>query len=452
VTPPLASYRETIAFLEDLTARPILPREQVGLSRINALLDALDHPERGCSAIQVAGTAGKGSTTTMAATILREAGYRTGSFMSPHLQSYRERITLDGAPISEDLWIRAMNQLLPILDRMEANALPGYVGGRAAFLEVLWAMACLAYKEQGVSHVVVETGMGGRLDPTSANVASVAVVTNVSLDHVERLGYSVEEIALEKAGIIKHGQRVISAASEKAMQVLRAACQAHQAGLWEVGSQGDVTVIPETPEPDAPLTIVTPIRRHSGLVLGLKGAHQRLNAACAVAGVDALAAASDLVIAPAAVAAGLAASRIPGRLELLDGRPQVLLDGAHNVAEAEALAEALRTLYGGRRIVMLLGILGDKDYTAITTLLSALAAAVVVSEPPWRSRAGVAARIAAQARLFSPHVEEHDDPAEGFARVRSLAGTDDLIVVAGSLILVGAVRQMLVPNAAEMIS
>ena len=449
MTVPLSDFHATIRYLEELITRPILPREQVGLVRIQTLLAAIDHPERRFAAVQVAGTTGKGSTTTMTATILREAGYRTGAFVSPHLQSYRERIAVDGVPIDEASWVRLLNVLLPILDRMEGNDLPGYRGGRAAFLDVLWAMACLAFVERGVQYAVIETGLGGRLDPTTANEAGVAVITNVSLDHVERLGNTVEQIATEKSGLIKHGQRVVSAAVEPALGVVREACVRQDAELWSVGERDAIQVIPNGPQPDAPFAVLTPVRRHAGLRSGLLGVHQRANAACAVGAIDALVAKMGATIPPEVVSSGLARARMPGRLELLAGRPQVLLDGAHNVAGAQALADALRGLFGGRRIILLLGILGDKDYSAIAALLSPLAAAVMVSEPPWKSRAGFAGAVTNEARRYCAHVEEHDNPADALERAQALAGPDDLVVVAGSLYLVGAVRDLLCPEASE---
>jgi len=449
MTAPLADYHAALRYLEDLTARPIMSREQVGLIRIQTLLAAFDHPERKLSAIQIAGTTGKGSTTTLMAAVLREAGYRTGSFVSPHLQSYRERIAVDGVPIDEATWVRLLNALLPILDRMEDNALPGYGAGRAAFLDVLWAMACLAFVERGVQYAVIETGLGGRLDPTTANSAGVAAITNVSLDHVERLGHSVEEIAAEKSGLIKHGQYVVSAAVEPALSVVRAACAQQEATLWSVGPDRAVQVIPGGPRPDDRFTVQTPVRRHVDLRLGLLGAHQRVNAACAVGAIDALGASSGAVVPSEAIWSGLANARMPGRLELLGERPRVLLDGAHNAAGAQALADALRSLFAGRRIVLLLGILGDKDYATITALLGPLASAVVVSEPPWKSRAGFAGTVALEARRYCSQVEEHDDPAAALERALAEAGPDDLVVVAGSLYLVGTIRDLLCPDASE---
>ncbi len=450
MTAALRDYHAALRYLEDLTTRPIVPREQARLARIQMLLEALGHPEHGLKSVQIAGTTGKGSTTTMLATVLREAGYRTGAFVSPHLQSYRERIAVDGVPIGEAEWVRLLNRLLPILDRMEDNTLPGYAGGRAAFLDVLWAMACLAFVEHGVQYAVIETGLGGRLDPTTANEAGVAVITNVSLDHVERLGHSVELIAAEKAGLIKRGQYVVTAAAEPALRVVREACSRQEASLWSVGPDAAVCVIAEGPPPDAPFAIKTPVRRHDGLRLGLLGAHQRANAACAVGALDALTVNSGAVIPQAAVASGLAKARMPGRLELLGERPQILLDGAHNVAGAEALVGALQTLL--RRAAHRLAARhtrGTRIHRTITALLSPLAAVVVVSEPPWQSRAGFAGAVAHEARLHCEQVEEHDEPAAALERSLALAGPDDLVVVAGSLYLVGAIRDLLFPDSSE---
>jgi dihydrofolate synthase/folylpolyglutamate synthase len=444
--PPLADYAASIAYLEDLITHPILSREQAGLARMRALLQAVGNPHHGLPGIQIAGTNGKGSTTTMIAAIAHAAGHRTGAFTSPHMQTYRERIAIDGLPVAEASWVAALNRLLPALDRMEADDLPGYTFGRAAFLEVLWAMACLIFTGQQVRFVAIETGLGGRLDPTTVNDAAAATITNVSLDHMERLGNTVEAIAAEKAGLIKPEQIVVSAADPSPLAVIAATCAARGATLWRVGPDAEVRVQAGSPSLDAPLTIHTPLRTHAGLRLGLRGLHQRLNAACAVGAIDAFVQQTGLAVPLEAVARGLAAARIPGRLELIEGRPDVLLDGAHNVAGAASLVAALRGLFAGRRLVLLLGILGDKDVVAIADLLTPLAAAVVVAEPPWKSRAGSSGVVAARARLHVTQVEEIAEPAAALARARDLAGPGDLVVVAGSLYLVSAIREILVSS------
>ena len=464
----IPDFAASIAYLEDLSSRPVLPWRQVGLGRTIVMLAALGDPQRAFSTIQVAGTAGKGSTTTMAAAILREAGYHTGAFTSPHLQSYRERIAIDGSPIDEGPWVDALSRIAPLVARMEHDDLPGYSLGRPTLFEVTWAMAALVFAEHGVRCAVVEAGVGGRVDPTSVNAASVAVITNVSLDHTERLGPTVAAIATEKAGLIRPGQLVISAAEGDALAIIAATCLERGATLWPVRTllpndsagqeattdaasgtlpQNEVLVVSDSSAPDAMLTVRTPFHTYAGLRPSLLGAHQHRNAACAVAAIDALIVAESLIVPPEAVAAGLASARIPGRMELFPGRPAILLDGAKSQAGADALARALRSVYAGRRIVLVLGVLGDKDVEAIAAALSPLADAVVVTEPPWEKRAGAAARVAEAARAYASHVEMRPVVEEALARARALAGPDDLIVVAGSLYLVGAVRDLLRPQA-----
>ncbi|HWE62727.1 MAG TPA: Mur ligase family protein, partial [Chloroflexota bacterium] len=449
----LSDFTASISYLEELAARPILSWRDVGLQRMMALFAALGDPQRRFATIQVAGTAGKGSTTTMAAAILRAAGYRTGAFTSPHLQSYRERIAIDGEPIDEGSWLRAMRTVQPIAERMARNELPGYTLGRPAFLEILWAMAGLIFVEHGVQCAVVETGVGGRVDPTTINVASVAVITNVSLDHVERLGPTIEAIAAEKAGLIKPGQIVVSAACGNALEVIRATCAARGATLWHVDDAGERAAIAQAEAapgeaavilttagtaPNAPITVRTPPHTYHDLTLRLRGAHQRLNAACAVAAVDAFAEQEGLAVTAEAVATGLASAVIPGRMEYIAGAPAILLDGAKSPAAAAALAEALRTLYAGRRIILVLGMLSHKDLKTMTDLLTPLAAAVIVTEPPWEHHAALADQVAALARTHVAQVEQIQQVPDALERARQLAGPDDLIVVAGSLILVGA--------------
>lgn len=456
----LPDFAATIAYLEHLAARPILSWKEAGLRRMIALFDALDNPQRRFATIQVAGTTGKGSTTSMAAAILGAAGYRTGAFTSPHLQSYRERIALDGEPVDEASWLRAMRVVHPIAERMARNDLPGYTLGRPAFLEILWAMAALLFVERGVQCAVVETGVGGRVDPTTVNAASVAVITNVSLDHVERLGPTIEAIAAEKAGLIKPGQIVVSAAREGALEVIRATSMERNATLWPVVAAATESHVVDAGEPhvawwvdgeapDAPLTIGTPLHTYRHLALRLQGAHQRPNAACAVAAIDAFARREHLVVPEEVVAAGLAGATIHGRMELIAGQPDILLDGAKSPAASAALAEALRTIYAGRRIILVLGMLGHKDLRAMADLLAPLAAAVIVTEPPWERHAALADQVAAYARAHLAQVEQQRSVPDALARARQLAGPEDLIVVAGSLILVGAARDLIYPDAAR---
>jgi dihydrofolate synthase/folylpolyglutamate synthase len=435
-------YDEAIAYLEHLVATPVRNEPGAGLARTRMMLSHVGDPQERFATLHVTGSSGKGSTAAMASAILRAAGYRTGIFSSPHLEAYTERIAVDGAPIAPSDWTRLLNRLHPFVEQMAGGALPGYTLGRPALLQVLWPMAALYFAERGVEVAVVEVGMGGRYDSTNANNARVAVVTNVSLEHTQHLGATVAEIADHKAGVAKPGGILITAAQNPdALAAIAAECARQGATLWRVtpGGDGEVRFTGD----EAGLCIVTPARTHGGLRLGLWGRHQHANAACAAAAVDALEALGIVRVAGDAVPRGLAAAYLPGRLEQVADDPVTLLDGAHNPDAAQALAATLRELFPRQPLVLLVGILADKDIAAMVEALAPLARTVVVTEPPWEGRMGRAHAVAHAAERYVPDVIVV--PAVGTAfsaaqqRARHLGGP---LVVAGSLILVGAVRAL----------
>ena len=198
-------FDETIAWLEDLHTRPHVPAATAGLRRAEFLLAQLDNPHRAFRSVHVAGSTGKGSTTTMIGSVLQAAGNQTGYFRSPHLETYRERIAINEVPIDESSWIRYFKQVADVSGDMERGVFAAYDLGRPTVFEVLFAMAALFFRDTGVAWAAIETGMGGRLDATNTLASDVAVVTNISLEHTRVLGSTVEEIAVEKAAIIKSG-------------------------------------------------------------------------------------------------------------------------------------------------------------------------------------------------------------------------------------------------------
>ncbi len=458
------TYDDAIAYLERLVAAPVHTAPETKPIRARALLARAGDPHERFATLHVTGSAGKGSTATLSAGILRAAGYRTGLFTSPHLQDYTERIAVDGAPIPRADWARLLERLRPAIEEMADNRAPGYALGRPAFIEVLWALAALYFAERGVDVAVVEVGRGGRYDPTIVNSARVGVITNVSLEHAELLGPTVADIARHKAGIVKPGGIVVTAAADRAaLQVIADECARQEATLWRVTAEGSSPAERgevRYADDGASFRVTTPARRHDDLRLALLGRHQRVNAACAVGAVDALDLLGIVRADEAAVRRGLATTRVPGRLEWVGGaagvggNPPALLDGAHTADAARTLAAALREVLpeklGGQdaRPVLLLGILGDKDIAAMVGALAPLAAAVVVTEPPWERRAGAAAAVAEEARRRLPasDVALIPDYAMALARARELARARDVpLVVTGSLILIGAVRPLLLP-------
>ncbi|MCL4228195.1 MAG: bifunctional folylpolyglutamate synthase/dihydrofolate synthase [Myxococcales bacterium] len=381
----------------------------LGLDRVTAVLARLGHPERRLGLVaHVGGTNGKGSTAAMVAALAAASGRRTALYGSPHLASLRERFVVDGAPAAEDAVVAA-------------GAAVAAAGGDAlTFFEQVTAMAFVLFAEAGVEVAVLEVGLGGRLDATNVVAAPVAAVTGVALDHQALLGADLAAIAGEKAGIFKPGQdAVIGRSGEpEAVPLLRARARAAGARV-RVVTEAEVAAAP------------TP---------GLAGAHQRANAACALAVVEALARLEPgLVRSPDEQARALAAVRHPGRLEVVAAAPTVLLDGAHNPHAAAALARDLAARPERPR-VLVLAVSADKDVAGIARPLVGAVERVIASR--YAQARGLdpetLAAVAGTADL-APSLDAAVDQA------RALAGPGGLVVVAGSLYAVGEVRPRFVP-------
>jgi dihydrofolate synthase/folylpolyglutamate synthase len=381
----------------------------LGLDRIDELLARLGRPERRIGAVvHVGGTNGKGSTAAFVASALAAAGLRVGVYSSPHLATLRERVMLAGAMVSEAALVAAAEQV----------AAAG--GDQLTFFEQITAMALVAMAGAGLDASVLEVGLGGRLDATNAVAAPVAVVTGVALDHQDMLGSTLEAIAGEKAGIFKAGQHVVIGASGEpaAVPLLRAAAVAAGAASITVVDDAAIAAVPAA--------------------LGLAGAHQRANAAAALAAFDALAAAGLVRIPDEARRAGLAAARHPGRLETVATTPRVVLDGAHNPHGARALAAAIATMPERPR-VLVLAVSADKDVAGVVDALAGAVDAVVATrygQPRALEPAALAAVVAARGVA----VEAAADVPAALARARDRAGAGGVVVVAGSLFAVGEAR------------
>jgi dihydrofolate synthase/folylpolyglutamate synthase len=381
----------------------------LGLERVERCLAGLGHPEQRIGVrVHVGGTNGKGSTVAFVEAICRAAGQRTARFTSPHLVRFAERFVIDGQPVPDDL----------LVDAGDAVAVAG--GDALTFFEQVTVMGLWMFARAGVDAAILEVGLGGRLDATNAVPAEIAVVTGVALDHQDWLGPTLAAIAAEKAGIFKPGQRVVigRAGEPEAVPWLVDAATAAGAAA--------ITVV------DAPVPGDWP--------LGLRGAHQRDNAACALAVARHLAALGHLPENEALWRRGLAAARLPGRLETV--APGVILDGAHNPHGAAALARALDELPAPR--VLVLAVSRDKDVAGIAAALAGRAQAVVATAYA-QERAMPAAELAAIVRATAPSVpcDEAPDVAAALARASALAAPGGTVLVAGSLFLVGEARQIL---------
>jgi dihydrofolate synthase/folylpolyglutamate synthase len=387
------NYSEALAWLYSTQQFGI----KLGLENTRRLLAALDHPERACRFLHVAGTNGKGSTCAMLDAILRAAGPRTGLYTSPHLVDFRERIRVNGERIPEVAVARILTRL--------RDAASGW-DHAPTYFELSTALALRHFADAGAEFVVLETGMGGRLDSTNAVTPIVSVITPIAMDHAQWLGDTLAKIAAEKAGILKPGVPAVSAAQEpEAAAVL-------EMGAHEVG---------------APLEFV---REPFPGDVGLAGGHQKENAALAVAALRA----AGISISDAALRQGLATVQWPGRFQKLDGR--FVLDGGHNPHAAAQLVRTWREEFGEERPLVIFSALSDKDYAAMLEALAAIASELWIV-PVRSARATNPETLAAAAPLPARIFESLD------AALAEAARQDRRVLVTGSLFLVGEALEIL---------
>ena len=432
---PATEYHEALAALAARGRFGI----HLGLGRTRALLAALGDPQRSIRGALVGGTNGKGSVLALAGSALRAAGLRVGQTPKPHLISYRERVEIDGHPISVKDFTRHVDAVLSISDRVARRH------GEPTEFELLTAVVFRHFAEAGIDIALVEVGLGGRLDATHAWDGGVAAVTNVALDHMDRLGPTIAAIAREKAAIIERGDRAVTGAEGEALKIIRSRAQ-------RVGAP--LTAVVPAPIIDWDrdgLTVELP--RLGRTRVGLRGRHQAANVAVADAVLDAL---DDAGIASAPDDArrdGYAAAVWPGRLELVsrDG-VDILLDGAHNPAGAAALAQAiddLRPHLTPGPLTLVMAAMADKDVDGIIDALAGAAAmlgATVIATTVDAARAMSSDDLAARWRARAPRVADVKamrDPIEALEGAIARGAT---VVVAGSLYLVGAIRGHLVDD------
>lgn len=404
---------------------------KLGLDRVEALLERLGSPHRVTRFVHVAGTNGKGSTCAMIERALREAGIRTGLYISPHLVEPTERIQVEGAPVSPSDFAWAFDEVHRAAMVMVAE---GALDGHPTYFETISAMAFLLFRRHQVEMAVLETGMGGRLDATNVVDPVLSILTPIDFDHEKFLGSTIPLIAFEKAGILKPGRpAVVALQRPEALAVIEQ--RARETGSPLIHASGWRA---EELHQDAygNRFIATFRDRAIPIELPLIGAHQVDNALTAAAALV------ELGVSGAAISAGLAATRWPGRLECVGRTPDIFLDGAHNPSGAAALARYIREFHTGRRIWMLFGAMSDKDLGVLAPLLFPLAHELLFTRPN-QTRAYAAETI--QELTGEARARVIPSPAEALDTVLAEARPEDAVFVTGSLYLVGEVRPRLVP-------
>jgi dihydrofolate synthase / folylpolyglutamate synthase len=420
----------------------------LGLARVRALLRAMGDPQLAVRGALVAGTNGKGSVIALAGSALQAAGYRVGATPKPHLVTYRERIVVDGHPIDPDDFARIVDEALPLADRVARRL------GPPTEFELLTAVMFRHFAEAALDLALVEVGLGGRLDATHAWDGGVAAVTNVSLDHTDRLGDTIHAIAREKAAIILAGDIAVTGATGEALAVVRRRCARLKVPLVAAEPAHIRRWHRDGLEVDMP---------RLGIVeVGLRGRHQAGNVAVADAVLDALDAAAIARVPADARRRGYAAARWPGRLELVEAQGaagatrDVLLDGAHNPDGAAALAQALDDLRPFLRgdpaapPTLVWASMRDKDVESVVAAVARspiVARATVICTAMDLPRALAPDRLAAVWRAWSPDASVLVVASPDMALDLALAtGGDGPVIVGGSLYLVGAIRRRLVDD------
>ncbi|QAT50131.1 bifunctional folylpolyglutamate synthase/dihydrofolate synthase [Caproiciproducens sp. NJN-50] len=418
------TYEEAVRKIESLQQFGSRP----GLERIRGLMGRLGNPQDGLRFVHVAGTNGKGTTCALLASVLCRAGYRTGLYLSPHLSDFRERMQIDGEMISHSDLASLAGRVFPEIEEMESQ------GEMITEFEAVTAMAFLWYADKACDLVVLEVGLGGRLDATNViQKPLVSVITSISLDHTKILGDTVEQIALEKCGIIKEGGVTVSYPDQKpgAAETIRRTSMERHNRLVETAVSGVRELSTDLFGTELSWN---GIRLH----LPFLGEHQVKNAVTALAVLDVLRN-SGYSIPEEAVKQGFSEAVFPARFEVLSRSPLVILDGAHNPDGTAALASAVRQYLPGRGLIAVMGMLKDKDVDAALKNLSGLFSYVITTEPS-SPRAMSAHELAERWRRLGIPAEPAAGQDEALRMAHGRLSSNGALLICGSLYLAGAVR------------
>ncbi|MCX7925399.1 MAG: bifunctional folylpolyglutamate synthase/dihydrofolate synthase [Fimbriimonadales bacterium] len=462
-------FTEAVRYIESLS----IQGWRLGNARFEAFLERLGNPHLKYPCVHITGTNGKGSTTTLVSAILRAAGYRVGTYISPHVFDIRERILIGGELVSKELFTEGVASMRPLIERLNDTEY-----GQVTEFEIKTALAFWAFEQAQVDIAVLEVGLGGRMDATNVITPEVSVIVSIGLDHTDRLGPTHRDIAYEKAGIIKPGRPVVSGAMHPdAIEMIQRVAQAQGAPLYPVRGtgvppvrvleQGAQATGDETPvrvlERDAQATqdefLYTPLPSPTDSAVRVRrgeweialqpyliGDYQRHNTACAVAAAVLLRE-RGYAIPDAAIERGVSEARLPGRLQVVAESPRIVLDGAHNPDAAAVLAKALPRLFKYRRLVLVFGMLTPHEPSDTLRHLLPLAD-IVIFTPLASPRTHTAetllqsaqAWLEAHPRRNPPLLLTASEPQQAFRQAREFAELDDLILITGSFYLVGEWR------------
>ncbi|MDD5112252.1 MAG: bifunctional folylpolyglutamate synthase/dihydrofolate synthase [Candidatus Altiarchaeota archaeon] len=426
------NIKQTCSYLKSLDRFGIRLR----LDHSERLLSLLKNPHKKLKCIHVAGTNGKGSVCAYLDSILRQAGFKVGLYTSPHFYKLNERMKINGKPISDSRLSELASRVRPLAERVSREL------GDLTFFEVTTAMAFLYFAENDVDYVVLEAGLGGRLDATNVATPLVSVITGISREHTLLLGNSIRQIAGEKAAIIKPRGLVVTAASGVALKVIDEACRRQNAVLCVVGDESSVRRISHGIDKQTFQIDFFGIRR--AFAIGLLGRHQLPNAAVAFSVIQMLKTFHRIEIPDDAVSEGFLAARLPCRLEVMRGRPLVVLDGAHNPDGIRKLVSSLRD-FNYKKLIVVFGCSHDKEIKPMAKSLGMAASRVFVAETRLAKPLG-SGIISAEFKKYLKQVHVEKDVRKAVKKAISVAASSDLVLVAGSLYVAGEARRIWHPN------
>ncbi|MCR8629603.1 bifunctional folylpolyglutamate synthase/dihydrofolate synthase [Paenibacillus radicis (ex Xue et al. 2023)] len=413
-----------------------------GLKRMEKLMELLGNPERRLKFIHVAGTNGKGSVCAYLTEVLKQSGYGVGTFTSPYIEKYADRIRYNGQNIADDDLLSVVNKLKPIVDEIAASEL-----GQPTMFEVSTAAAIEYFARISCpDYVVWETGLGGRLDSTNIVSPILTVITNVGHDHMDVLGDTLEKVAGEKAGIIKSGVPVVSAVTQpEVIDVIEQTAKAKNSTLYLMNRNFHFESLSSL-ENDQTFDFFGPYRNMTGLGISLNGKHQLTNASVALMAIELLRQFYALIVEDEVLLQAMKETKWAGRLEMVSHSPRILIDGAHNPEGGAALAQALRDTYHYNKLHFMMGMLSTKNHSGYLRHILPLVDTLILTEPNWHKKEE-ASRLADLAETLLKELGRSDvdvivepDWKTALDRLNSLIGQDDLAVVSGTLYLIGDVR------------
>jgi len=416
-------YENAIEYLYNLKIYGM----SLGLERIEHLLRSLGSPHKDMKAIHVAGTNGKGSVCAMVSSVLQKAGYKVGLFTSPHLLFFEERIRVNGIPIPQEKLVALIERIKPISESMVKEH--GFE--HPTFFETACAMAFCHYHDENVDFAVLEVGLGGRLDATNIITPLVSVITSISLDHTHVLGNTLNEVAVEKAGIIKEGVPVIIGVDQKEiLKMITDISQKRQSPYYSTQRNSKYSLI-ESSSRNQRFDVEVNGRKYSDITIHLIGEHQVKNAQIALMTLDTLIN-QGISISEESIREGIENTKWPGRLEIVSKEPTVIIDCAHNPDGMRALSSAMKRYYRDSKKTLVLGIMRDKDIPAIVKEACDFADKIIITKPGFE-RAADPEMILPEVKKYCKDVKVIKNVSEAVDHAISVSEKDDIVCIAGSI-------------------